>query len=186
MEVKRGDMIFQSTLPMRGATVWNRSVIVRQIISIHTPHAGSDSTNLHYFDFSVPFQSTLPMRGATGNTSTLNMPYSYFNPHSPCGERQNSHRVRRRGYSISIHTPHAGSDCHKHVYNGCDSLFQSTLPMRGATSCTARRNCIPRHFNPHSPCGERPCSVLHRMTTLFISIHTPHAGSDISFSGTGI
>ena len=58
----------------------------------------------------------------------------YFNPHSPCGERH----VTVLGYiiliSISIHTPHAGSDLWTGALLPLCDLFQSTLPMRGATA----------------------------------------------------
>ena len=35
-------------------------------------------------------------------------------------------------------------------------LFQSTLPVRGATFCRASIWLLSPHFNPRSPCGERP------------------------------
>ena len=78
----------------------------------------------------------------------------YFNPHSPCGER----------LAFCFNRPHS-------------SIFQSTLPLRGATSRLLRSIRVPKYFNPHSPCGER----RHRTrstTHLLISIHTPLAGSD--------
>ena len=56
--------IFQSTLPMRGATVVLMLFVVSFVISIHAPHAGSD--RFHSMD--VP-------KGW------------HFNPRSPCGER---------------------------------------------------------------------------------------------------
>ena len=34
------------------------------------------------------------------------------------------------------------------------------------------------HFNPHSPCGERPLVVGNYVHTYLISIHTPRVGSD--------
>ena len=85
----RFDPEFQSTLPLRGAT-FKRSVILlhERHISIHTPLAGSDGRPLW---------------------CVCNM-FSYFNPHSPCGERR---------------------------------VPQPTRPLRS-------------YFNPHSPCGERP------------------------------
>ena len=33
--------------------------------------------------------------------------------------------------------------------------FQSTLPMRGATTADTQLSCPAGYFNPHSPCGER-------------------------------
>ena len=123
---------FQSTLPMRGATVHASDRAIDLIISIHTPHAGSDSItvpttikggiSIHTphagSDQQLPgsraghcaFQSTLPMRGATFRLGSAQGHPQDFNPHSPCGER----RIRRRHgkfcTAISIHTPHAGSD----------------------------------------------------------------------------
>ena len=133
---------------------WINSFI---LISIHTPHAGSDEID--------------------------------FQPHSPL--------------SISIHTPHAGSDIR--LFDSCrlKLTFQSTLPMRGATSliptqlsasanfnphspCGERRvttfnhGVVFPHFNPHSPCGERLFCAQVDVVYIQISIHTPHAGSDVS------
>ena len=56
--------LFQSTLPLRGATGSNSVVIQSKKISIHAPLTGSDLDRLfHIFD--ILFQSTLPLRGAT-------------------------------------------------------------------------------------------------------------------------
>ena len=102
--------VFQSTLPMRGATgilLWGW---LPPIISIHAPHAGSDRRQTTMSSSVIRFQSTLPMRGATrlpgGKTPSL----AYFNPRSPCGER------------LHFLYPHP------------------SFP----------------YFNPRSPCGERP------------------------------
>ena len=37
-------------------------------------------------------------------------------------------------------------------------VFQSTLPLRGATRRSSRSRRGSSHFNPRSPCGERPRS----------------------------
>ena len=127
-----GAVLFQSTLPMRGATSALPYLPHLRCISIHTPHAGSDDLS------------------ARLSAQTKN-----FNPHSPCGERPGSHGADRSQRRISIHTPHAGSDrllflfarfpSHFNPHSPCgerhaddyftaeELLFQSTLPMRGAT-----------------------------------------------------
>ena len=104
-----------------------------QGISIHTPLAGSDASHHATKHNSKEFQSTLPLRGATTSRSQAN---------------QTKH--------ISIHTPLAGSDRHVRTSFDHHLKFQSTLPLRGATP--RAHNPIPFsiHFNPHSPCGERP------------------------------
>ena len=149
----------------------------------------------------LEFQSTLPMRGATSSHTVSHCSSQYFNPHSPCGERPCFPVFSVPTSSISIHTPHAGSDVIGALIFFLNSTFQSTLPMRGATSSRFVINPHSQNFNPHSPCGERPslhtpyasCSVYfnphspcgeRRFTVMLpvkhnvISIHTPHAGSD--------
>ena len=59
-------------------------------------------------------------------------------------------------------------------------LFQSTLPVWGATPCTGQLLHRRRYFNPRSPCGERPYSPLFSLRRLLISIHAPRVGSDFS------
>ena len=79
---------FQSTLPMRGATGNGCRFFIGLSISIHTPHAGSDSVALRIMFVDMQFQSTLPMRGATAEDNAYTRAVSNFNPHSPCGERR--------------------------------------------------------------------------------------------------
>ena len=123
--------MFQSTLPMRGATsvlavfFANGDVSIHaphagsdaekdqdmncNDVSIHAPHAGSDAYDLPTLLQALEFQSTLPMRGATIGFIQAD---------------DSSH--------VSIHAPHAGSDV------------------------LGRGNILPpKRFNPRSPCGER-------------------------------
>ena len=58
--------------------------------------------------------------------------------------------------SISIHAPRVGSDLQTHVRFARSKVFQSTLPVWGATRTTAITRMRPLNFNPRSPCGERP------------------------------
>ena len=145
---------FQSTLPLRGATAPCQQLRKLAVISIHAPLAGSDRLGLGQVFVS-----------------------ENFNPRSPCGERR------------------AGSGSWSSNY-----LFQSTLPLRGATFAAAFRSSISANFNPRSPCGERlacprqgchgcdfnprsPCGERHPILAdlrlpVEISIHAPLAGSD--------
>ena len=77
---------FQSTLPMRGATHFEALLAGYAEISIHAPHAGSDK-RAGQRSCRFQFQSTLPMRGATGG-----------------------YVLEIVDTKISIHAPHAGSD----------------------------------------------------------------------------
>ena len=123
------------------------------------------------------FQSTLPARGAT------------------CG-----HGKYCRTEQISIHAPRTGSDCYvllllqqrahfnprsphgeRRLIMYIDqwlSLFQSTLPARGATDSVTRSQLIFANFNPRSPHGERLDAVTSITVGSWISIHAPRTGSD--------
>ena len=57
-------------------------------------------------------------------------------------------------------------------------IFQSTLPVRGATLRRSRSRPSASYFNPRSPCGERRVGVARLAHGLIISIHAPRAGSD--------
>ena len=125
-------------------------------ISIHAPLTGSDG------DFFAPaknilkFQSTLPLRGATLALYPKVPSSGYFNPRSPYGERPWETNCPLWSSKISIHAPLTGSDIpfkslnmilpisihapltgsddfRRDVYEAMEE-FQSTLPLRGATS----------------------------------------------------
>ena len=105
------------------------------------------------------------------------------------------------GITISIHAPLAGSDVFIVTDYVTGVVFQSTLPLRGATKAIMAGNLSSKNFNPRSPCGERLGNqqtmqladifqstlplrgATHRRmgkpTDLRISIHAPLAGSDI-------
>ena len=150
------DIVFQPTLPVRGATYQPTHAVISNpnfnprspcgerrsckgkdfillFISTHAPRAGSDLARPHYRSRS-----------------------RYFNPRSPCGERPALHKdsassvifqptlpvrgatPRRSAPSqlyrtISTHAPRAGSDFRAGVTKNMVSIFQPTLPVRGAT-----------------------------------------------------
>ena len=160
----------------RHARIDDLSTIVQ--ISIHAPHAGSDTSPIKRGRQIVDFNPRPPCGErhiACGSAITSK---ANFNPRPPCGERQKksfcvgkhirisihaphagSDDVERAESEvfkrISIHAPHAGSDCVVSPYSSIPFLFQSTPPMRGATQSA----------------GEIYQYQL-------ISIHAPHAGSD--------
>ena len=78
-----------------------------------------------------------------------------FNPRSPCGERLQSPSPARAAL-----------------------LFQSTLPVWGATLADSFTNSMYAYFNPRSPCGERRAPRVAASCSGHISIHAPRVGSD--------
>ena len=124
---------FQSTLPMRGATLFllpfglgikyfnprspcgeRRGVSFPRsnipVISIHAPHAGSDVEN--------SIRSSLP---------------SDFNPRSPCGERRLHDLPPSHSHNFNPRSP-CGERRGNPPGRIAERRFQSTLPMRGATT----------------------------------------------------
>ena len=147
-------------------------------ISIHAPRAGSDPREVAGRAARRNFNPCSPCGERPGSVAQRPSSVAYFNPCSPCGERPFDGGRARETDEISIHAPRAGSDglwgLRPHLRKG----FQSMLPVRGATRHPAghphrvsisihapragsdQRGLLGRgklhHFNPCSPCGERP------------------------------
>ena len=60
------DTLFQSSLPVGGATIGGGDLMDNHIISILAPRGGSDSYIDKGYFARVSFQSSLPVGGATG------------------------------------------------------------------------------------------------------------------------
>ena len=152
---KEIQLLFQSTLPVWGATAFSRLTIkpennfnprspcgerpvcagCSKILFDFNPRSpcGERPLMLARLLLGAQFQSTLPVWGAT-----------------------NSAIITATARIISIHAPRVGSDLAVDVVHAHACRFQSTLPVWGAT-CTPCSNFLSyRNFNPRSPCGERP------------------------------
>ena len=86
------------------------------------------------------FQSTRPMRGATSLDSCGSSCRRYFNPRAPCGARREGRTYTRRRCHFNPRAP-CGARLAVRVVDGVVVGFQSTRPMRGATSF--RHKCHP-------------------------------------------
>ena len=86
--------------------------------------------------------------------------------------------VFRKSGGISIHAPRTGSDLAQGYQINPTTIFQSTLPARGATSSNVSRSPIFSYFNPRSPHGERLVCRDVTCDAKAISIHAPRTGSD--------
>ena len=146
-------LLFQPTLPVRGATAVVEAPVQIRRISTHAPRAGSDarpwgvSREARYFNPRSPCGERLI---AVLRTT----PASYFNPRSPCGERHGS-----LSCNIRMHHFNPRSPCGERLCPECG------------------RKMI-EDFNPRSPCGERPEREKRSMRAFSISTHAPRAGSD--------
>ena len=147
-------------------------------ISIHAPHARSDRVSFHpaaaVADFNprssceerlhprevqrlkYQFQSTLLMRGAT--------PFlQYYN------------FLQRFQSTLLMRGATRRSTTHRHTHQ----QFQSTLLMRGATRLHRVLPPCSYDFNPRSSCEERLYTKNTAVLDPMISIHAPHARSDL-------
>ena len=201
---------------MRGAT-WDCGIESREDgISIHTPHAGSDAICEPMSWGPVDFNPHSPCGERllcecgfmTNRNISIHTPHAgsdpeilqtlltenHFNPHSPCGERRPMKNLRNEVVYFNPHSP-CGERRKSFLFIGDDSLFQSTLPMRGATTLRMKKltrllfqstlpmrgatlsqkpDCvIEEYFNPHSPCGERLVSCLGRSVLDNFNPHSP-------------
>ena len=146
-------------------------------ISIHAPHAGSDSSCISPCLALMQFQSTLPMRGATLFAPPLHRA-GYISIHAPHAGSDDEKVAAYRAELISIHAPHAGSDFLRLLFCWCSSYFNPRSPC-GERRCIKQIRSSRNNFNPRSPCGERLLSLSSCVLNALISIHAPHAGSDI-------
>ncbi len=171
-------------------------------ISIHAPRAGSDIKDSNRHIRLMVFQSMLPVRGATTSISELPLILGIsihapragsdlrpppccagrdpnFNPCSPCGERlvQVSYQI------VAVFDFNPCSPCGERPdvpgWDGSAQIFQSMLPVRGATLVHIMQVCRHIDFNPCSPCGERLQPRSQGYPGIVISIHAPRAGSDL-------
>ncbi len=147
-------LVFQSTLPLRGATAYRFSIDETLIISIHTPLAGSDvcgriSVDGEFISIHTPLAGSdsqgrgtegrgtisihTPLAGSDSSPFQRQSPYSYFNPHSPCGERPMLSELVEKRLRFQSTLPLRGAT-YAIISNRHTILFQSTLPLRGATA----------------------------------------------------
>ena len=98
-------LIFQSTLPARGATELKYTRIVVEVFQSTLPARGA---TLYTSRFSNPelFQSTLPARGATPVIVEPYQKESHFNPRSPHGERHQKCEVQNPHRDFNPRSPH--------------------------------------------------------------------------------
>mgnify|MGYP000072550449 CR=1 FL=1 len=146
---------FQSTRPMRGATINTRE-------EMQTPG----------------FQSTRPMRGATIPMYVWQRraDISIHAPHA--GRDREPHGHAGNNEPISIHAPHAGRDHARSAEVQHMKDFNPRAPCGARHFLPARRYPAKPDFNPRAPCGARLRPRADRVLLSRISIHAPHAGRD--------
>ena len=125
-------LVFQPTLPARGATGTSEVIRADRLISTHAPRTGSDRRRPRSAEIVDRFQPTLPARGATRSAQEGTQDVPDISTHAP--------RTGSDGLFISAFTP----------------LYISThAPRTGSDGDYMRVRFYAFHFNPRSPHGER-------------------------------
>ena len=83
---RNSSMLFQSTLPVWGATLIMRYSVSPCTISIHAPRVGSDESDLSWHEL-IDISIHAPRVGSDCALRAITPSIRNFNPRSPCGER---------------------------------------------------------------------------------------------------
>ena len=146
---------------MRGATHWPHGLLLQQPrISIHAPHARSDSgepppTWAPYF-ISIHAPHARSDSSVSSNTNSNRN----FNPRSSCEERPALSSWWRLIAQFQSTLLMRGATLSPRSRPPAPLPFQSTLLMRGATLRRCPNRTQSHHFNPRSSCEERPAVFL--------------------------
>ncbi len=169
--------MFQSTLPVGGATARGWYGVIPRRVSIHAPRGRSDSSGEMVCRSTMQrkFQSTLPVGGATPPRRALRSAPSGFNPRSPWEERQNQKHGGGGSKRFNPRSPweerHTGTTCYTIL------PFQSTLPVGGATT-QKNLHKIPQTFQSTLPVGGATVRWRSGGRKVTVSIHAPRGRSD--------
>ena len=193
-------VMFQPTLPLRGATadlgrikapleVSTHAPLAgsdrlgavggREVgVSTHAPLAGSDGGKIGIMQVYCLFQPTLPLRGATIRHGAGSPRCRCFNPRSPCGERPVGEPPVRAVVDVSTHAPLAGSDDGRSHHLGI-GLVSTHAPLAGSDGgVPAARGH--QQVSTHAPLAGSDRPHLQGDHRRRVSTHAPLAGSDSS------
>ena len=172
MPPKKSSVMFQSTPPVKAATFGCLRQQHESNVSIHAAREGGDghgcipASNYYWFQSTppvkaatsktmkhlsiLPFQSTPPVKAATQGCRTRR-----------CGARVSIHAAREGGdqslfktvgmIRVSIHAAREGGDIPATGNRQHQVRFQSTPPVKAATSSTHTRRDRKGGFNPRRP-----------------------------------
>ena len=192
--------IFQSTRPLRGATMsitqnslpssdfnprapCGARLMVKQTIlpmvgiSIHAPLAGRDTKAARSTTWPSYFNPRTPCGARLSSNSSTGRQPEDFNPRTPCGARLKLFGSVARVDRISIHAPLAGCD---RGYR--DSTDQNPIsihaPLAGCDKCPLKITNNMEAFQSTHPLRGATCLRCKHIRQTVISIHAPLAGCD--------
>ena len=147
-------------------------------ISIHAPRTGSDVSPIHLRTRIMDFNPRSP-HGERLCRGGFHLPLLHISIHAPRTGSDVRGCAGGEVVGISIHAPRTGSDLENLVPQCRASLFQSTLPARGAT---LRLRNASKSWRFQSTLPARGATLCGAWWTGSIqnpiSIHAPRTGSD--------
>ena len=199
-------MIFQSTLPARGATRGGGDDVGRvAAISIHAPRTGSDAVADALEAMSEGISIHAPRTGSDTRTAWRTPPRFLFQSTLPARGATTGLSITGSTETISIHAPRTGSDPQSLLTGKPSPYFNPRSPHGERQPGLFTSPVIFLNFNPRSPHGERrfrgvlvfrdasfqstlPARGATRARrvcgrAVVISIHAPRTGSDARAAG---
>ena len=147
----------------------------KSCISIHAPLTGSDPSGFLLFrNFHISIHA--PLTGSDHPSSRRCWNPGDFNPRSPYGERLSSFVFSFISSVFQSTLPLRGATC-RGLDSTCTGTFQSTLPLRGATFFIGRNGTMEVFQSTLPLRGATGLPLLPRPVAS-ISIHAPLTGSD--------
>ena len=149
-------------------------------ISIHAPRAGSDGNLRLHCPLHCQISIHAPRAGSDPSLLLVQGGLTHISIHAPrAGSDAPTAPICSMRAAFQSTLPVRGATSTAIVGMRWQTIFQSTLPVRGATARTRSVCSVWYYFNPRSPCGERRRTVWVQHTEIAISIHAPRAGSDV-------
>ena len=171
---------FQSTRPVRGATIGKRLCVIAAGEFQSTRPVRGATTPWTWKCRWWRFQSTRPVRGATFR-QPLHGHYAGISIHAPRAGRDITSSVAvTHAPTFQSTRPVRGATPVPYITSAVNQ-FQSTRPVRGATARPMAATTASTDFNPRAPCGARRAPDPRLSGYVPISIHAPRAGRDGRF-----
>ena len=145
-------------------------------ISIHAPRVGSDARTGATGEVPTIISIHAPRGGSDILERSRHRRLQDFNPRSPCGERR-VHSISRPRYEHFNPRSPWGERRPRPWPPQADILFQSTLPVWGAT-ISGIYGSAGSNISIHAPRVGSDGLQIGKHTVLLISIHAPRVGSD--------
>ena len=168
---------FQSTRPVRGATGTLLRTDTDGNISIHAPHAGRDLNLSSLMPAQFNFNPRAPCgaRHPAPRSAAPPAPISIHAPHA--GRDQHVGQHHEQEAEISIHAPHAGRDGARSACVMAFSHFNPRAPCGARPESQPQRWCF-KKFQSTRPMRGATSDAQRKASLKWISIHAPHAGRD--------